>query len=300
MHRHRVHAFVACSLFLFLIPSCSLTLRGIPRSEAFAAASPTPAFKSTVLDEYVAAPDDAFAWKLISSKEFHPLSSLGPRVTSHHMSLTSQRWLNSTITSCSLWTHDVIINVPENAVITSKLAALFIGSGTLGMTEDEVYQIPETSVAQTFSAITDMVTVTLNQVPNQRCTYASDPQGVDRIEDANVAFTFKKFFDEHRAGNAEEANRWPIFLPAVKAVVRAMDAASEFLSGGCKDATTGASDCAALHFPSKEDSRWLVTGASKRGWTTWYACDRSAQLTFKRLLMEGDTGKRRTYERSTK
>ena len=223
----------------------------------------------TALDEYVAAPDDAFAWRLLSSREVRPLSSLGPSVTSHHISMTSQRWLNGTATSCSVWTHDVVVTVPRAAAATSALGVLFIGSGDVGISEDEVYAIPETMAAQAFAAATDLVTVAVNQVPNQSCTYAGDPKREARAEDANVAYTFRVFFEQHAAGDPREASRWPIYLPAVKSAVRAMDAAGDFLAGGCPGATVGAGDCAALRFPSAEDARWLVTGASKRGWTTW-------------------------------
>jgi PhoPQ-activated pathogenicity-related protein len=67
-----------------------------------------------------------------------------------------------------------------------------------------------------------------------------------RKEDAIIAYTFDEYL---KTGQSD----WPLLLPMVKSVVRAMDAVQEFAS---KD----------LHL--KVDG-FTVTGASKRGWTTW-------------------------------
>ena len=90
------------------------------------------------------------------------------------------------------------------------------------------------------------VTMELGQIPNQPLTFNKD--GTPRKEDDLIAYCWSKYLDTGEA-------TWLPRLPMVKSVVRAMDAATEFLAseegGGVK----------LKHF--------VVAGGSKRGWTTW-------------------------------
>lgn len=79
----------------------------------------------------------------------------------------------------------------------------------------------------------------LQQVPNE-------PLFDDLREDGLISYTFEKYLD---GGN----KNWPLLLPMVKSAVRAMDTTQAVL----KDQA---------HLDIKQ---FLVTGASKRGWTTW-------------------------------
>jgi PhoPQ-activated pathogenicity-related protein len=79
----------------------------------------------------------------------------------------------------------------------------------------------------------------LYDVPNQ-------PLFGDLKEDRLLAETFTRY---KNTGDSD----WPIIFPMVKSVVRAMDALQEFLK---KEA-------------GLTQGKFLVTGASKRGWTSW-------------------------------
>ena len=92
------------------------------------------------------------------------------------------------------------------------------------------------------------MTAELRLVPNQPVIFKDDPTRKPRSEDDFIAYTWDKFL---RTGD----EKWPARLPMTKSAVRAMDAITAFAAtaeGGAKPVT-----------------RFVVSGASKRGWTTW-------------------------------
>jgi PhoPQ-activated pathogenicity-related protein len=197
------------------------------------APAPTSA-SQTALDRYVAAPDTSFTWKVVRE-----LPAEGATATLVEM--TSQRWLTEQEVERPLWTHWITIVRPP--VVTSDVALLFIGGGS----NDR--QPPARPPAWLLEAARDTGTVTaeLRLVPNQPVVFKDDPSRKPRSEDDFIAYTWDKFL---RTGD----ERWPARLPMTKSAVRAMDAVTAFAATG-----------------GHAVSRFVVSGGSKRGWTTWTA-----------------------------
>jgi PhoPQ-activated pathogenicity-related protein len=92
------------------------------------------------------------------------------------------------------------------------------------------------------------VTATLFQVPNQPIVFAEDPTKKSRSEDAIIAYTWY-----HYVMNTSDPE-YLLRLPMTKAAVRALDTMASF---------------AAKKNPQVDLTKFVVAGASKRGWTTW-------------------------------
>jgi PhoPQ-activated pathogenicity-related protein len=93
---------------------------------------------------------------------------------------------------------------------------------------------------------TGTVVTELRMVPNQPLTFAGETKG--RVEDSLIAYSWDKFL---RGGD----DRWPARLPMTKSAVRAMDTVTAF--------------CASEPGGKIKVDKFVVSGASKRGWTTW-------------------------------
>ncbi|NLN91724.1 MAG: hypothetical protein GX130_00255 [Candidatus Hydrogenedens sp.] len=190
----------------------------------------------TALDRYVAKEDDNFAWDLAQTDETEE------GIQCYTLSMTSQKWRDSSEVNRTVWDHWVTVCIPET--VTHKTALMFIDGGS-----NRPRQEPREAsrVIKDLARQSNCITATVYMIPNQPLTF-SDQMGMGRGEDALIAYTWNKFY---RTGDEE----WPLRLPMTKAVVRAMDAVQLFAAsekgGGHKVAD------------------FIVAGGSKRGWTTW-------------------------------
>ncbi len=189
----------------------------------------------TALDRYVAAPDSNFSWKVLK-----PLPAEG--VTATLLEMTSQKWLTEQEVERPLWTHWLTVVRPQE--VKSDVALLFITGGSLER------QPPSSPPAWLVNAARDTGTMTaeLRLVPNQPVVFKDDPTRKPRTEDDFIAYTWDKFL---RTGD----EKWPARLPMTKSAVRAMDAVTQF--------------AASADGGGQKVARFVVSGASKRGWTTW-------------------------------
>lgn len=196
-------------------------------------ADETAAKHETVLDRYLANGDDSYAWKVVSKKHEDGM-------TTFVVDLTSQIWRTEADVNRTVWKHWLIVNKPDE--VKSNKAFLFI---TGGSNKDEVPS-GASEVSANIARATHSVAAELKQVPNQPLEFQGDGKG--RVEDDLIAYTWDKFIRTHD-------ETWPARLPMVKSAVRAMDAVQELLAseeGG-----------------NIQIDQFVVSGGSKRGWTTW-------------------------------
>ena len=138
-----------------------------------------------------------------------------------------------------LWTNDVWILQPPE-LRHPEIAALFV------MGDNATNNLRTAGEAALRAGAWAVV---LARVPNQ-------PLYDGRREDALIAFTFDKFL---KTGDES----WLLLLPMVKSAVRTMDLTQSWL--------------ASQHLSPPE--KFVVTGASKRGWTTWLTAAVDARVT---------------------
>lgn len=155
-------------------------------------------------------------------------------VTAYELMLTSQKWREH------VWNHELTILVPGEVAHDGALLLITGGSVKEGIpnwssNQEDKKSISFAQVAQKNKAIVAIV----RQVPNQ-------PLYNDLTEDALISFTLHNY-------KSDKDPTWPLLFPMVKSAVKAMDAVQEFSSKNLQ----------------KEITRFTVTGASKRGWTTW-------------------------------
>ncbi len=132
------------------------------------------------------------------------------------------------------WQHTMSVFVPSD-IKHSRTVLLFITGGRIGgLADDE-----DLEVGTKLAAMAQLPCVILHTVPNQ-------PLLGDRVEDDLITETFLKYLET-------KDKTWPLLFPMAKSAVRAMDATNEL---------------AGQFFGAKID-RFIVTGASKRGWTSW-------------------------------
>jgi len=154
-------------------------------------------------------------------------------LTLYRILFTSQHWRGIE------WNHEMTIMVPDT--LNYNDALLFITGGSLKNGKPNMHEwtddliAPLSQVAQTNKAVVAIVW----QIPNQ-------PLYDDLTEDALISFTL------HNYQNDRDFT-WPLLFPMTKSAVRAMDVVQKF---------------------SKEElgrpvKQFVVSGASKRGWTTW-------------------------------
>ncbi len=187
----------------------------------------------TALDRYVKAPDPSFKWSAAPSTKVSGL-------TLTQIDMTSQTWRTSSEVDKPVWQHWINVYKPDNLKSTST-ALLFISGGNNSGRKPN----PDATL-MAVAKDTGVVVAELRTIPSEPLTFKDESKS--RNEDGIIAYTWKKYMD-----GGDEA--WPLRLPMTKASVRAMDAVTAFLA---------TADGGALKINS-----FIVSGASKRGWTAW-------------------------------
>ncbi|CAF4941810.1 unnamed protein product [Rotaria sp. Silwood1] len=156
--------------------------------------------------------------------------------------MTSQQWFDASFSSRSIWWHYMVITVPR-IHSRPKTAYMLIGG------ETNLDPVPiRDSWGEKISVKTGTVAVEVKQIPSQPITFVADPSQKSRFEDDILAWTWNTFIQSNGSDPSVL-----LLLPMTKASVRAMDAAQQFLRE--------------KEIPVPE--KFVVTGGSKRGWTTW-------------------------------
>jgi PhoPQ-activated pathogenicity-related protein len=196
---------------------------------AAAITASTQADAAGALARYVAKPDPSFTWEVRTRYRAKGADAI-------ELVMQSQTWQGVA------WKHQVVLIKPRN-LDKPDHALVIVGGGRWqesfadpAPAEEDLPKGGDVFIG--LARLLHTVVVVVAQVPYQPL--------FDLTEDRLIAHTFDQY---ERTGDPE----WPLLLPMVKTVVRALDAG----------------DAAARREWQQPLTTFTLFGASKRGWTTW-------------------------------
>ena len=154
-------------------------------------------------------------------------------LTAFDILLTSQNWRDH------IWTHQLTLFVPKDVNFDGALLFITGGSVKDGLPNWKSKDNKEAKLFAQVAQKNSAVVAIIRQTPNQ-------PLYDDLVEDQLISFTLHNF-------KQDKDYTWPLLFPMVKTAVRAMDVVQAFSKENLET----------------EISRFTISGASKRGWTTW-------------------------------
>ncbi len=187
----------------------------------------------TALDRYVKQPDASYRYEVVTTTR-------GDGYTTYVIDMTSQTWRRPSEVDRTVWKHWLTVVKPDRVAGTTGF--LFITGGSI---KDKAPAAAGQSYVEN-ALTTHSVVAELRDVPNEPIQFADEDH--TRTEDGIIAYTWMKFI---RTGD----ETWPLRLPMTKAAVRAMDTITALMATPQAGAV-------------KVD-KFVVSGGSKRGWTTW-------------------------------
>ncbi|HOS70819.1 MAG TPA: PhoPQ-activated protein PqaA family protein [Bacteroidales bacterium] len=149
------------------------------------------------------------------------------------LKLTSQKWREI------VWNHQLTVISPAGTPSDGALLFITGGSNRNGEPKWHSRNNEDFKMFSMIAAKNNAVVAILSQVPNQ-------PLYDDLTEDALISFTLHNFKNDRDF-------TWPLLFPMTKSAIKAMDAVQEFSEQKLNHKIRG----------------FVVSGASKRGWTTW-------------------------------
>lgn len=194
-------------------------------------------YGQAALDEV--APENALDHYLESNDdsyawELKDVITEGP-IVAYDVLLTSQTWHGH------VWKHQLTVIVPKK--VKRKTALLFIDGGSINSEGEPNWRDPrKNDVALALASIAlenRSIVAVLKQVPMQ-------PLYGGKREDALISMTLHNYQQDNDP-------TWPLLFPMTKSAIRAMDAIQELTAKQL----------------NKRVEDFVISGASKRGWTTW-------------------------------
>ncbi len=187
------------------------------------------------LKDYVMADDDAFNYTVVETNK-------GESWTEYKVKMVSGTWLTEKEVDFPEWWHWLNIIVPDEVRETESM--MFIGGGS---TDDIEPRESEAWLVEAAIATGSIISYVSN-IPFQPIDYKGD-QKDGRYEDDLIAYGWRQYLE---SGASEDKLEWLARFPMTRAVVRAMDVVQEISMD--------------VSIPVE---KFFVSGASKRGWTTW-------------------------------
>jgi len=166
------------------------------------------------------------------------------------LNVTTQKWMDESRghgPRGAIWDHEVIVVVPRNLEHKNISTALLLGGCNTPSAKEIDIKSADVLEVDEIAHMSRSIAIGVRQIPNCPYVYPSDPDQKERKEDAVLAWAWRQFIDD-----PEHRSDWIPRLPMVKSAFQVMRAVQEFtIQEGLADI-----------------QGWMVTGASKRGWTS--------------------------------
>ncbi|UCG27699.1 MAG: hypothetical protein JSV24_12125, partial [Bacteroidales bacterium] len=160
----------------------------------------------------------------------------------YHIRMVSGTWLTDNEVDSTTWWHWLNIIIPNE--VREYESMMIIGGSSA---HDTIAPSTDDWLIQAAVATGSIISRVTN-IPFQPINFEGDEKD-ERYEDDLIAYGWRQYLE---SGASEDKLEWLARFPMTRAVVRAMDVVQE-ISGQ----------------EGRPVDNFFVTGASKRGWTTW-------------------------------